>query len=135
MQKRRWSYIIGGLMALTALAFLLFSVFQSYSTYYYTISELKDRGQSIHGERIRVAGEVAEGSTEYDVEKRILTFTITDGEIADEEESLPVVYEGIRPSNFDDGVEVVVEGSYGPTGVFNADQIIAKCPSKYEPVE
>jgi len=52
-----------------------------------------------------------------------------------EEESLPVVYRGIRPNNFDDGVKVVVEGSYNSTGVFEGDQIITKCPSRYVPVE
>lgn len=132
---KKWRYPIGGVVVLGALVFLLFSVFQSYSTYYYTIGELKDHGQSIHGEKVRVAGEVAEGSIEYDVEKRMLTFIITDGEVAGEEESLPVAYEGVRPSNFDDGVEVVAEGSYGPTGVFDADQIITRCPSRYESVK
>jgi cytochrome c-type biogenesis protein CcmE len=129
MKKRRWSYIIGGFVALTALAFLLFNVWQ-HSDYYLEIPELKEKGESIYGERAQVRGNVAEGSITDDVEKRVLTFTITG-----EGESLAVVYEGVRPSNFDEGVEVVVEGSYGPTGVFDADQIITKCPSKYEPVE
>jgi len=127
---KKWRYPIGGVVVLGALVFLLFSVFQSYSTYYYTIGELKEQGESIYGERVRVTGEVADGSTEYDVEKRILTFTITD-----EEESLAVVYEGIRPNNFDDGVEVVVEGNYNSTGVFEGDQVVTKCPSKYVPAE
>ena len=127
---KKWRYPIGGLVVLAALGVLLFNVFESYSTYYYTIGELKEQGESIYGEQVRVTGDVAQGSTEYDVETRILTFTITD-----EEESLTVVYEGIRPNNFDDGVKVVVEGSYNSTGVFEGDQIITKCPSRYVPVE
>ena len=129
MRKRRWSYIIGGFVALTALAFLLVNVWQ-HSDYYLEIPELKAKGESIYGERAQVRGNVAEGSITDDVEKRVLTFTmIGNGE------SLAVVYEGIRPNNFDDGVEVVVEGSYGTTEVFDADKIITKCPSKYEPAE
>ncbi len=128
LKKRR--YLVGGFVILVALGFLLFNVFQGYSLYYYTIGELKEQGESIYGEQVRVTGEVAEGSIEYDVENRILTFTISD-----EEESLPMLYEGIPPNNFDDGVEVVVEGSYNSTGVFEADQIITKCPSRYVPAE
>lgn len=127
-KKRR--YFVGGFVLLVALGFLLFNVFHSYSMYYYTIGELKAAGESIYGERVRVTGQVAEGSIEYDVENRILTFTISD-----EEENLPVLYEGMRPNNFDDGVEVVVEGGYNSTGVFEADQIITKCPSRYVPAE
>jgi len=128
LKKRR--YAIGSLVVLAALGILLFFVLQSNSIYYYTIGELKGQGESIYGEQVKVIGEVANGSTTYDVENRTLAFTITDGE-----ESLAVVYEGIRPNNFDHGVEVVVEGNYNATGVFEGDQIVTKCPSKYEPVE
>ena len=126
---KKWKYPIGGLIVLAALVVLLFNVLQS-ANYYLEVHELKDKGESIYGEQVRVTGDVARGSTEYDVQNRILTFTITD-----EEESLPVVYRGIRPNNFDDGVKVVVEGSYNSTGVFEGDQIITKCPSRYVPVE
>ena len=49
---------------------------------------------------------------------------VQDGRIAD-----------IGPDLFKDGAEVVVEGilsSAGPDGVFHADKVLAKCPSKFE---
>ena len=125
---KKWKYPIGGLIVLAALVGLLFNVLQS-SNYYLEVHELKDKGESIYGERVQINGEVARGSIDYDVENRMLTFTLTG-----EGESVPVVYEGIRPNNFDDGVDVVVGGIYQSTGVLEGDQIITKCPSKYDPV-
>jgi cytochrome c-type biogenesis protein CcmE len=133
MKNRRWFYLVGGLIVVVGLAVILLNVFQSYSIYYYTVDELKSQGEKIYGEQIRVTGKVADGSADYDVEKRLLTFAITDGNTNGAVGSLPMTYEGIRPNNFDEGIEVVVEGKYGATGVFTADQIITKCPSKYEP--
>jgi cytochrome c-type biogenesis protein CcmE len=36
------------------------------------------------------------------------------------------------PDIFKDNVEVVVEGVYDRDGVFAADTLLAKCPSKFE---
>jgi cytochrome c-type biogenesis protein CcmE len=43
-----------------------------------------------------------------------------------------VQYKGIIPDIFKDGVEAVVEGLYTPENVFNANVLLAKCPTKYE---
>jgi len=49
---------------------------------------------------------------------------------------LPVVYASLEtPDLFQDGAEVVVEGEIegrGPHAVFRADNVLAKCPSKFE---
>ena len=57
-----------------------------------------------------------------------------DFEIADagDPRALPVRYQGIdMPDLFGDGAEVVIEGSIHQ-GVFLAERVMAKCPSKYE---
>ena len=46
-------------------------------------------------------------------------------------ELMPVVYKGVEPGNFDQAETVVVVGRYAD-GVFQASQILVKCPSKYE---
>jgi cytochrome c-type biogenesis protein CcmE len=43
-----------------------------------------------------------------------------------------VTYEGIVPDVFADEVEAVVEGVYAKNDVFEADTLLAKCPTKYE---
>ena len=45
--------------------------------------------------------------------------------------SLPVQYGGTKPGNFDQADQVVVIGRY-QEGVFLADQLLVKCPSKYQ---
>jgi cytochrome c-type biogenesis protein CcmE len=44
---------------------------------------------------------------------------------------MPVAYRGVKPGNFDQAETVVVVGRYAE-GVFQASQILVKCPSKYE---
>ena len=43
-----------------------------------------------------------------------------------------VVYRGITPDTFTDGVDVVVEGRLGHDGTFRATTLLAKCASRYE---
>jgi cytochrome c-type biogenesis protein CcmE len=59
-----------------------------------------------------------------------VAFTITDG-AAD----MPVRYHGIIPDTFVDGADVVVEGAMSGDGTFVANNMLAKCPSKYEAAE
>jgi cytochrome c-type biogenesis protein CcmE len=54
-------------------------------------------------------------------------FRVTDGA-----QVVPVVYRGIAPDTFTDGVDVVVEGRMGPDGTFHATTLLAKCASRYE---
>ncbi len=49
---------------------------------------------------------------------------------------MPVQYVGsaTMPDTFKDGSPVVLDGEYAPgTGVFQAEAVMAKCPSKYVP--
>lgn len=127
MQKK---FIIGGILIVAALASLLYTGFREGAVYYYTIAELKENSSSLTGKDIRVAGNVADGSIEWEAESLTLRFTMSD-----EEDSLPVVYKGIIPDNFEGGREVVVYGKYDQDGIFSADSILTKCPSKYVPQE
>ena len=44
---------------------------------------------------------------------------------------MPVVFAGVKPGNFDEAEKVVVIGKY-QEGAFHANQILVKCPSKYD---
>jgi cytochrome c-type biogenesis protein CcmE len=46
--------------------------------------------------------------------------------------TLPVRYEGIVPDTFREGAGVTVRGRLEQSGTFHAEEVIAKCPSKYE---
>ena len=43
-----------------------------------------------------------------------------------------MVYAGIVPDTFRDEADVVLEGEVGSNGLFRAETLLAKCPSKYE---
>ncbi len=131
LKKKR--FILGGLIIVLALSYLGYTGFKSSATYYYTVSEFTALGDSIYGENVRVNGQVVDGSVEQDITERTLRFIIVD--LEEDEDSLPIVYQGIPPDTFQAGREVVIEGYLNSSGVFNADNILAKCPSKYEPEE
>ena len=128
LRKRR--FLIGGIIVFLAIGYLGFIGFQSSATYYYTVSELIEQESSIYGENVRVNGQVAPDSVEQEAQGTILRFTIID---AEGEESLPVFYQGVVPDAFKVGNDVVVEGHLNSDGIFQANTILVKCPSKYVP--
>ena len=96
-------------------------------TYYKTVAELEQMGAAAHGKRLRVAGDVEEGSIVRDGRK--VRFVLTQESL-----KLPVVYDGADPlpDTFRDGAQALADGEIGADGVFRASKIQAKCASKYE---
>ena len=129
MSKRK-KFVIGGIIVGLALGYLGYNVFMGAATYYYEVGELMEQGSSVYGENVRVNGEVVPGSLEQESAGRILRFTIVDLE---GDENLPVVYQGVVPDTFRVGNEVVIEGQLNSDGIFQADTLMPKCPSKYAP--
>lgn len=125
---RKKKFLIGGIIVCLAVGYLGYMGFTGSATYYYTVNELFEQGNSIYGENVRVNGQVAPGSVEQEAGSHILKFSIIEGE-----ESLPVVYQGVVPDSFKVGNDVVVEGNLDSNGVFQANTLMAKCPSKYVP--
>ena len=76
---------------------------------------------------VQVKGQRILGTEIYDHESKTFRFQMTD------ESGLvfKVVYHGVKPSNFEQAKEVVAVGRY-QNGVFEAEQLLIKCPSKYE---
>lgn len=120
----RIRFFLGCVVILGAVGFLVARGAQNAMVYYISVSELiqKDRGESLEG--LRVKGNVVAGSV--DRNELVLQFQISDGVTA-----VPVTYRGIVPDTFAENGEVVVEGTM-EDGRFEADFLMAKCPSKYE---
>jgi cytochrome c-type biogenesis protein CcmE len=93
--------------------------------YYITVSELTTQNRGGDREGLRVTGTVVPGSIKS--EPLHLRFQMTDGA-----QRVPVEYRGVIPDTFSEEGEVVVEGNYTADGVFEANFLMAKCPSKYE---
>ncbi|MFC1989876.1 cytochrome c maturation protein CcmE [Chloroflexota bacterium] len=127
---RQKKFLIGGIIVFLAIGYLAFIGFQGAATYYYTVSELMEQGDSAYGENVRVNGRIVPGSVEQDTAEGVLKFTITD-----EEGSLPVLYRGIVPDAFKADNIVIIEGYMHSAGIFQAHTLMVKCPSKYIPKE
>ena len=96
-------------------------------TYYKTISELNQMGGQANGRRLRVGGDVQEGSIVRN--GKDVSFILHQDAL-----KLRVVYNGIDPlpDTFKGGAQALADGKLGPDGVFEATKIQAKCASKYE---
>jgi cytochrome c-type biogenesis protein CcmE len=120
-------YLIGVAILLLVIGYLLYLSFGSSVSYYLTVSELLAEGVELYDTNVRVAGQIADGPVDWNPEELELRFNITEGG-----QTLSVIYEGAKPSGFQGGASILVEGKYNPDGIFRASQLIMKCPSKYE---
>lgn len=96
------------------------------TTYYKTIAELNQMGDKATVKRVRVGGNVEDGSIVRKGSE--VHFTLLG-----ENQKLQIVYTGSEPlpDTFRDGSQALAEGKMGPDGVFHAGKIQAKCASKY----
>ena len=125
-RRLRISFVLGGLAILGAVVYLVIASTQANAVYYMTVSELKNCAICAT-QQVRVAGVVQTGSIVNDDTNQQMRFTI-----ADDKQSLQVVYSGIVPDIFRPGITVVVEGLYSGHGPFQAQTLLAKCPSKFQ---
>ncbi|MBI2955572.1 MAG: cytochrome c maturation protein CcmE [Chloroflexi bacterium] len=129
---KRKKFFIGGAIVLLAIAYLMYSSIQDATLYYLTPTELVNQTATSSATTldrgVRLGGRAVEGSIKFDSSTRILSF-----KVGDDNAEIPVVYKGIIPDTFEEGVDVIVEGKYTPQGVFEASTLLAKCPSKYVP--
>lgn len=125
--KAQKKFAIGsGIIVATLLALAYVGYTQS-KTYYHTISELSTLpGPELH-QRMRISGNVRAGSILHR-DGRV------DFMLEEEGKALPVSYVGSDPlpDTFKDGAQALVEGRLQPDGGFVAEQVQAKCASKYE---
>lgn len=110
------------------LSYLAYTGVQESKSYYVTIPELRAQGESAFTKRLRVAGNVAPGSIKRQG-------TIVEFILLENEHKLNVIYKGTEapPDTFKDDSQALVEGKFGPDGVFRANHLQAKCASKYAP--
>jgi cytochrome c-type biogenesis protein CcmE len=128
-RKWPWGFIIAGVAIIAAVIYLVAANTGASAEYYMTIHQLQTCNHCA-GQTIRVAGYVAEQGLVKDDATQTVRFVITDtATIA--RPTLSVVYNGIVPDAFKAGAQVVVEGTYS-AGVFHADNVLAKCPSKFQ---
>ena len=118
-------FFAGGAIVVLVIAYLIFSSMRGATAQYVTTSEAKSVG--LANRMVRVSGVVVGETINWDAQALLLKF-----DLSDDAGRLPVVFKGVRPDMFQDGATATVEGKVGADGVFQANQILLKCPSKYE---
>lgn len=126
MSKRRILTTIVLVLALTGTGYALFQQTGQNLTFYYEVDEV-DRAE-IGDRRIKISGIVADESVSRVASEMRTTFAIT-GPTS----RIDVAYTGPLPDIFKPGIQVVAEGSFDAGGTLVADDLMAKCPSKYQP--
>ena len=83
---------------------------------------------------VQVMGKIDFDQVKYSDDHTRFEFAIYDAEAKDEVTAprMPIHFFGVVPSNFDQATSVVLKGKVGDEGVFVANQMLVKCPSKYQ---
>jgi cytochrome c-type biogenesis protein CcmE len=125
--KKQAKFGIGIGVIVVSMGFLAWLGYGESKTYYHTIAELSTLQGDARAHRIRVGGTVEPGSI-HRSQGRV------DFMLDGEGKQLPVSYVGSDPlpDTFIDKSQALVEGSLERNGSFTAQQVQAKCASKYE---
>ncbi len=128
-RKQRRLTIIGGSLAVLALAAALVLNALRDSIVFFSTPSMVAEKQVAPGTRFRLGGLVQPGSLRRG-DNLAVTFEVADGST-----KLPVAYKGILPDLFREGQGVVAEGALDGSGVFRADTVLAKHDERYMPKE
>ena len=130
---RRWggkpAVSLVGLAVIAVIIALIVNATLDTGMYYLTVDEYHSRQESLEGERVRINGEVVADSEVWDAQATRLEFRVQD---VGGQHDLKVVYYGPRPDNFHRATSAILEGSMATDGTFQADNLLTKCPSRYE---
>lgn len=130
MNQKNTKFIVGSIIILGVLVWLGVSGFEESKSYYVTIPELREQGEQAYQMRLRLAGNVVPGTIKR--KGKEIHFAIY--QHGGEDDTIPVRYVGRDPlpDTLIDEAQAVLTGRYTRDNVFVAEQVQAKCASKYE---
>ncbi len=148
----RTKFLIGALLIVAAIVYLIVTSLQSTAQYFYTINEIKAKGDAVVGKNLRASGAVLGDTIQYDAKTLTIRFQVANvsNDNKDIEKAgglaaalhqavtdpngarMTVVYVGPKPDLLKDEAQAIVTGKIGADGVFYADELLLKCPTRYE---
>ncbi|HRK90095.1 MAG TPA: cytochrome c maturation protein CcmE [Anaerolineales bacterium] len=149
---QRTKFILGGLLILAAVVYLIASSTQASAEYFMTVDEVKAEGAAVVGQSLRLSGAVVGDTVQYDPQTLTLTFEIAhvtgdNNEIEAQgglalvlyeavndpsRERITVIYVGPKPDLLRSEAQAIVTGKLGEDGIFYAEELLLKCPTRYE---
>ena len=150
MQRNK--FILGGLLILAAVVYLIVSSTQASAEYFMTVDEIKAEGSSAIGKSLRLSGAVMGDTIQYDAETLNLQFDVAhvsgdndeieaQGGLAEvlfqavndpSRQRITVIYNGPKPDLLRGEAQAIMTGHIGDDGIFYADELLLKCPTRYE---
>ena len=145
-------FVIGGLLILGAVIFLIWTSTAANAEYFLTVDELNAKGSGVVDRNLRVSGAVIGDSIQYDAQNLALSFEVahvpgdnaeleTEGGLAkalhqavmDPARSrMQVIYVGPKPDLLRNEAQAIMTGHLGADGIFYAEELLLKCPTRYE---
>lgn len=145
-------FVIGGILILVAVVFLIWTSTAASAEYFLTIDELNAKGTDVVDKNLRVSGAVIGDSIQYDPQSLTLSFEVahvpadnlaieSEGGLAEvlhqavidpSRARIKVVYVGPKPDLLRNEAQAIVTGHMGSDGVFYAEELLLKCPTRYE---
>ena len=149
---QRTKFILGGLLILAAVVYLIVSSTQASAEYFMTVDEINAEGSSAIGKSLRLSGAVVGDSIQYDAETLTLTFDVahvsgdndeieSQGGLAEvlfqavndpSRQRITAIYNGPKPDLLRGEAQAIMTGHLGDDGIFYADELLLKCPTRYE---
>ena len=147
----RIKFIVGGLLIVAAIVYLIYSSTAASAQYFLTVEEVAIKGDEVYDRDLRISGAVIGETIEYDPQTLTLKFTVAhipgDNDEIEAQGGLATVlhnavvnpgavlmveHNGPMPDLLQDEAQAIMTGRIGENGVFYADELLLKCPTKYE---
>lgn len=145
-------FLLGFLLIMAAVVYLIASSTHANAEYFMTVDELKEKGDDAYAKSLRLSGAVLGDTIQYDPQTLTLTFEIAhvtgdnkeierQGGLAEvlyqavndpTRQRVTVVYIGPKPDLLRNEAQAILTGKLGQDGVFYAEELLLKCPTRYE---
>jgi cytochrome c-type biogenesis protein CcmE len=152
MKRNRTTFVIAGALVVVAVVYLIISSTGSTAQFFLTVQELREMGDEVMGRNVTVSGAVLGDTIVYDALTPEVTFTVVhvpgdpkaveaagglaqvlhDATLDPKRARLEVVYRGVKPDLLTNEAQAIVRGRLGEDHRFVADDLLLKCPSRYE---
>lgn len=145
-------FVIGGILILGAVVFLIWTATAASAEYFLTVDELYAKGSGVVDKNLRLSGAVIGDSIQYDPQSLTLSFEVahvpadnlaieSEGGLAEvlhqaildpSRARIKVVYVGPKPDLLRNEAQAIVTGHMAADGTFYAEELLLKCPTRYE---
>jgi len=151
VKKKLNKFIIGGVILFAATALLALATMKGNAQYYMTIDELRSSPDK-WDQNLRISGVVLGDTIKLDAQSDAISFQVVNipGDMETIEamggiaaalhqaatdvnaRPMTIVYHGVKPDLLKDEAQAIMTGKMQSDGTFLANELLLKCPSKYE---